>query len=171
MAVRFGNVIGSSGSVIPLFQEQIVRKGPVTVTHPEVTRYFMSIPEAAQLILQAGAMGKGGEIFILDMGKPINIAEMARDLIRLHGLEPDRDIAIEYIGLRPGEKLYEELITEGEGIVPTSHKKIMVLRGNSFPPEVMLKRVNELLAVARLYDDSAIRRKLREIVPEYTPER
>jgi FlaA1/EpsC-like NDP-sugar epimerase len=170
MAVRFGNVIGSSGSVIPLFQEQIARGGPVTVTHPEVTRYFMSIPEAAQLILQTGAMGEGGEIFILDMGKPINISEMARDLIRLHGLEPERDITIEYIGLRPGEKLYEELITEGEGIVPTSHEKIMVLRGNSYSPEIVSKRIEELLAVARFSDDSAIKSKLKEIVPEYKPD-
>jgi FlaA1/EpsC-like NDP-sugar epimerase len=170
MAVRFGNVIGSSGSVIPLFQEQIARGGPVTVTHPEVTRYFMSIPEAAQLILQTGAMGEGGEIFILDMGKPINISEMARDLIRLHGFEPERDIAIEYIGLRPGEKLYEELITEGEGIVPTSHEKIMVLRGDSNIPKIVLKRVEELLAVAHLSDDSVIKRSLKEIVPEYKTE-
>jgi FlaA1/EpsC-like NDP-sugar epimerase len=170
IAVRFGNVIGSSGSVIPLFQQQIARGGPVTVTHPEITRYFMSIPEAAQLILQAGAMGEGREIFILDMGKPINIAEMARDLIRLHGLEPGKDMVIEYIGLRPGEKLYEELITEGEGIVPTSHEKILVLRGNSYPPGIVLKRIEELLAVARLSDDSVIKCNLKEIVPEYTPE-
>ncbi len=170
VAVRFGNVLSSSGSAIPIFQDQIARGGPVTVTHPEITRYFMSIPEAAQLILQAGAMGEGGEIFILDMGKPIQIAELARDLIRLHGLDPDRDIAIEFIGLRPGEKLYEELITEGEGIVPTSHEKIMVLRGHSYPPDALLMRVEELLAVARFSDDTAIKRKLQEIVPEYTPE-
>ena len=130
----------------------------------------MSIPEAAQLILQAGAMGEGREIFILDMGKPINIAEMARDLIRLHGLEPERDIAIEFIGLRPGEKLYEELITEGEGIMPTSHEKIMVLRGNSSPRDIVLNHVEELLAVVRHSDDFVIKRKLKEIVPEYTPE-
>lgn len=170
LAVRFGNVIGSSGSVIPLFQQQIARGGPVTVTHPKITRYFMSIPEAAQLILQAGAMGEGREIFILDMGKPINIAEMARDLIRLNGLEPERDIAIEYIGLRPGEKLYEELITVGEGIVPTSHEKIMVLRGNSSPRDIVLNHVEELLAIVRHSDDFVIKCKLKEIVPEYTPE-
>jgi FlaA1/EpsC-like NDP-sugar epimerase len=170
VAVRFGNVFSSSGSVIPIFQEQISQGGPVTVTHPEVTRYFMSIPEAAQLILQAGAMGEGGEIFILDMGDPIRIVDMAQDLIRLHGLEPDKDIPIEFTGLRPGEKLYEELITEGEGIVPTGHKKIMVLRGSSYPPEIVLKQVEELIAVARLSNDSSIKRKLKEIVPEYTPE-
>jgi len=129
MIVRFGNVVGSVGSVVPLFKKQIQKGGPVTVTHPEVTRFFMTIPEACQLILQAGAMGNGGEIFILDMGTPIKISDMARDLIRLSGFEPDVDIKIEYIGLRPGEKLYEELITEGENIVPTRHKKIMVLKG------------------------------------------
>lgn len=170
VAVRFGNVFSSSGSVIPLFQQQIAAGGPVMVTHPEVTRYFMSIPEAAQLILQAGAMGEGGEIFILDMGEPIRIVDMARDLIRLHGLEPDKDVLIEFTGLRPGEKLYEELITSGEGIVSTSHKKILVLRGKTLDAAALLAQIESLLAVARQGDDEAIRRKLRDIVPEYHPQ-
>ena len=170
MAVRFGNVIGSSGSAIPLFQEQISRGSPVTVTHPEITRYFMSIPEAAQLVLQTGTMGKGGEIFVLDMGKPLRILDLVRDLIRLNGLEPDRDIPIQFIGLRPGEKLYEELIIKEEGIVATNHEKILVLRGNSHDQNALNANINELLSIAGTYDATAIKKKLREIVPEYTPQ-
>jgi len=170
MAVRFGNVIGSSGSALPLFQEQIARGGPVTVTHPEMTRFFMSIPEAAQLILQAGSMGEGGEIFILDMGKPIKILDMVHDLIRLSGFEPERDIPIQFIGVRPGEKLYEELITEGEGIVATNHDKILVLRGNSYNLRVLNTQIDELIDIATSFDATAIKEKLQEIVPEYTPQ-
>jgi len=170
MAVRFGNVLGSSGSVIPIFQEQIAQGLPVTVTHPEVTRYFMSTAEAAQLILQAGAMGEGGEIFILDMGRPVRIADMARDLIRLHGLEPDRDITIRFTGLRPGEKLYEELITEGEGIMTTRHEKIRVIRGRHADCVFLNAQIDELIACAETYDIPAIKAKLQEIVPEYTPQ-
>jgi FlaA1/EpsC-like NDP-sugar epimerase len=167
MSVRFGNVIGSSGSVIPLFQEQIKKGGPVTVTHPEVTRFFMTIPEAAQLILQAGAMGEGGEIFILDMGTPIKIIDLANDLIRLSGFEPGRDIEIKFSGLRPGEKLYEELITEGEGIVKTPHEKILVLRGNSIQQDDLLSKISELCQQAEKQDALKIKEKLKEIVPEY----
>jgi len=170
VSVRFGNVIGSSGSVIPIFQQQISQGKPVTVTHPEVTRYFMSIPEAAQLILQAGAMGQGGEVFILDMGKPVKIVDMARDVIRLHGFEPDRDIPIEYIGLRPGEKLYEELITIGEGILPTSHQKIKVIHGNHGDIKLLSAMIDELIAVADTFDPEAIKRELQKIVPEFTPQ-
>jgi len=170
MVVRFGNVMGSSGSVIPIFQDQIARGGPVTVTHPEVTRYFMSIPEAAQLILQAGAMGEGGEIFILDMGRAVRIVDLAQDLIRLHGYEPYRDIDIQYTGLRPGEKLYEELITEGEGIVETQHKKIMVLRGQVCQMDQIHVEIDEIIRIARTFDYQSIKAALKRIVPEYQPE-
>jgi FlaA1/EpsC-like NDP-sugar epimerase len=170
IAVRFGNVIGSSGSAIPIFQEQISRGGPITITHPEMTRFFMSIPEAAQLILQAGAMGKGGEIFILEMGQPVRIVDLAQDLIRLHGLEPGKDISIEFTGLRPGEKLFEELITEGEGIIPTNHEKIMVLQSEDFDLERLNRQVDKLLKIAGTYDAKALKQKLKEIVPEYNPQ-
>jgi FlaA1/EpsC-like NDP-sugar epimerase len=177
MAVRFGNVVGSSGSVIPIFRRQIEQGGPVTVTHPDVTRYFMTIPEASRLILQAGAMGEGGEIFILKMGTPVRIAEMARDLIRLHGKEPGKDIDIVYSGLRDGEKLYEELISADEGIVSTKHEKIMVLKangnGHQNPVEygtTVHRRVKELCEIGDSHDGKAIKSKLREIVPEYMPQ-
>lgn len=169
MIVRFGNVIGSVGSVVPLFKKQIERGGPVTVTHPDVTRYFMTIPEACQLILQAGAMGNGGEIFLLDMGTPIKIVDMARDLIRLSGFMPDEDIKIEYVGLRPGEKLFEELITEGEGIVPTSHEKIMTLKGPDCSPDVLNGSIDELVGFSKDQDYDKIKQMLKKIVPEYVP--
>lgn len=169
MAVRFGNVVGSAGSVLPLFRKQIENGGPVTVTHPEVVRYFMTVEEAAQLILQAGSMGEGGEIFVLKMGQPVKIAEMAADLIRLSGKEPDRDIEIRFIGLRPGEKLFEELITEDEGVVPTPHEKIMVLRGNGCDWPDIHRQIEALEQAAARLDSAAIRRLLRESVPEYTP--
>jgi FlaA1/EpsC-like NDP-sugar epimerase len=165
--VRFGNVVGSVGSVVPLFKKQILKGGPVTVTHPEVTRFFMTIPEACQLILQAGAMGKGGEIFILDMGTSIKIDDMARDLIRLSGFEPDVDIKIKYIGLRPGEKLYEELITEGENIVPTQHEKIMVLKGTECDLIKLNGKIDELTDLAKDQIGDEIKQRLKEIVPEY----
>ena len=167
MIVRFGNVVGSVGSVVPLFKKQIEKGGPVTVTHPEVTRFFMTIPEACQLILQAGAMGSGGEIFLLDMGTSIKIDDMARDLIRFSGFEPDVDIAIEYIGLRPGEKLYEELIIEGEDVVPTSHEKIMVLRGVECNLQLLNGKIDELAKMAEDQEAEKIKAKLQEIVPEY----
>jgi FlaA1/EpsC-like NDP-sugar epimerase len=179
MAVRFGNVIGSSGSVIPLFKRQIEMGGAVTVTHPEMTRYFMSIEEAAQLILQAVSLDdecQGGEIFILEMGTPVKIDQMARDLIKLCGKEPETEVEIKYTGLRPGEKLYEELITGGEGIVQTKHEKIMVLREelNSRDEEEeqfqwLMDNLAELKVLARAHDPAGIRRKLHELVPEYTP--
>ena len=169
MTVRFGNVIGSVGSVIPLFKRQIEDGGPVTVTHPDIIRYFMLIPEACQLILQAGAMGKGGEIFILEMGEPVKIDSMARDLIRFSGFEPDVDIKIEYTGLRPGEKLYEELMTDLENVVSTDHKKIMVLNTNCVNMEVLNGKLDQLKAMAEARDGQAIRTLMMEMIPEYRP--
>lgn len=169
ITVRFGNVVGSAGSVIPLFKKQIAEGGPLTVTHPEINRYFMTIPEACQLILQAGSMGSGGETYILDMGKPVKIVDMARDLIRFSGLEPDVDIKIEFTGLRPGEKLYEELITEGEGIVPTHHEKIMVLRGQYCHTKPLNGSIDEIARLGDVQDDRGIRIKLKKMVPEYMP--
>lgn len=169
MTVRFGNVIGSVGSVVPLFKKQIENGGPVTVTHPDIIRYFMLIPEACQLILQAGAMGNGGEIFILEMGEPVKIDNMARDLIRFSGFEPDVDIKIEYTGLRPGEKLYEELMTELENVVATDHKKIMVINTNCVDMAVLNGRLDQLKAMAEARDGQAIRKLMMEMIPEYRP--
>ncbi len=169
VTVRFGNVVGSEGSVIPLFKKQIARGGPVTVTHPDITRFFMTIPEAVQLILQAGTMGQGGEIFILDMGIPVKILDMAKDLIRLSGLRPDIDIEIKFTGLRPGEKLYEELITQGEGIVRTRHEKIMVLKGESPSIEELEKSIDDVVFAANTFNAALIRDGLKKIVPEYQP--
>jgi FlaA1/EpsC-like NDP-sugar epimerase len=169
MAVRFGNVVGSVGSVVPLFKKQVEEGGPVTVTHPDVTRYFMTIREAAQLILQTGAMGQGGEIFILDMGTPVKIVDMARDLIRLSGFEPDVDIDIEFIGLRPGEKLYEELITADENAQPTAHPKILILKGSTCDLDLLNEKIHELGSLIHSQDSVKIRSKLMEIVPDYSP--
>lgn len=169
MIVRFGNVAGSEGSVIPLFKRQVERGGPVTVTHPEITRYFMTVPETIQLVLQASAMAEGGEIFVLDMGKPIKIVDIARDVIRLSGLEPDQDVEIAFTGLRPGEKLHEELLIEGEGIASTSHEKIMVIRSQACNLDSIVPRVKELIAGGSGYDGDSIRKKIKELVPEYAP--
>jgi len=167
ITVRFGNVIGSVGSVIPLFKRQIKEGGPVTVTHPEIIRYFMMIPEACQLILQAGAMGTGGEIFILEMGKPVKIDNMARDLIKFSGFEPDVDIKIEYTGLRPGEKLYEELMTDQENVIPTSHDKILVLNSRQVDMSVLKNRLDQLKEESIKRNSDNIKKLFKKIVPEY----
>jgi FlaA1/EpsC-like NDP-sugar epimerase len=169
VSVRFGNVLGSEGSVVHLFKKQIERFGPVTITDPEITRYFMTIPEASKLILQAGALGEGGEIFILDMGTPIKIVDMARDLIKRSGFKPDVDIEIKFIGLRPGEKLHEELITEGEGIVRTPYEKIFVLKGDTCDLNWLNQKIEELVKLAKEQDAPGIKSKLKEIIPEYQP--
>ena len=169
VSVRFGNVLGSEGSVVHLFKKQIERFGPVTITDPEITRYFMTIPEASKLILQAGALGEGGEIFILDMGTPIKIVDMARDLIKRSGFKPDVDIEIKFIGLRPGEKLHEELITEGEGIVRTPYEKIFVLKGDTCDLNWLNQKIEELVKLAKEQDTPGIKSKLKEIIPEYQP--
>jgi FlaA1/EpsC-like NDP-sugar epimerase len=171
MAVRFGNVLGSAGSVLPLFKAQIESGGPVTVTDSEMTRYFMTIPEACSLILQAGSIGKGNEIFVLKMGTPVKIDSMARDMITLSGFEPDKDIEIKYTGIRPGEKLYEELITEGEDVMPTEHDDIMVLRpGICMPADVIDRHINRLVDFALERNTSGIKSVLRDVVPEYAPQ-
>ena len=168
VSVRFGNVLGSSGSVIPKFQKQIEAGGPVTVTHPEITRYFMSIPEAAQLVLQAGLMGEGGEIFVLDMGEPVKIAELAKMMIRLSGADEDR-IRIEYTGLRPGEKLYEELLADDESTLPTPHPKLRVAKARAAEPGWYAECL-VWLADAGLHDEATVKRQLKTWVPEYQPE-
>jgi FlaA1/EpsC-like NDP-sugar epimerase len=169
VTVRFGNVLGSSGSVIPIFKQQIAAGGPVTVTHPEMTRYFMTIPEAAQLVLQAGTMGKGGEIYVLDMGEPVRIVELAQDMITLSGLRPGEDIEIVYCGVRPGEKLYEELSVVGENISPTQHPKIGIWKHRPEDWEQICTGIDGLVASADCGDREAIRSHLARLVPEYEP--
>jgi len=162
-------VLGSAGSVVPLFEEQIRRGGPVTVTHPEITRYFMTIPEAVSLILQAGSMGQGGEIFVLDMGEPVRIIDLAEQMIRLSGLEPGRDVEIRFTGLRPGEKLYEELFHHSEDLTGTRHPKLMLAASRSMAwPDVQghLKHLSEAVAQG---DVDQLRLLLRRMIPEYVP--
>ena len=166
VSVRFGNVLGSRGSVIPKFKEQIKRGGPITVTHPDMIRYFMTIPEASQLVLQSGAMGMNGSVFVLDMGDPVNIEKMARDLIKLSGLEPDRDIKIEYSGIRPGEKLFEELLTAEEGTDITHHNKIYVAKSVDVISN-LTNRLNYLIEMANKGDSYQIKMAIKEIVPSY----
>jgi len=169
VVVRFGNVLDSAGSVVPIFREQIARGGPVTVTHPEMQRYFMTIPEATQLLIQAGAMGKSGEIMLLDMGAPVKIVDLARDMITLSGFRPDIDIKIEFQGLRPGEKLFEELRTSAEDILPTPHKKIFVWQSRYCSLEDMQAALKRLAAVTDGASFAEIYKVLQSIVPEYQP--
>ena len=166
IAVRFGNVIGSNGSVIPIFQHQIIEGGPVTITHAEATRYFMSISEAVQLVMTAGAMGKGGEIFLLDMGEPIKIVDIATKLINFSGLKPGKDVEIVFTGLRPGEKLHEELYWQGEGIVPTENKKITMLKPNGLYPDRLYAQLKELEESSHFNNIEGVYTLLKEIVPE-----
>ena len=168
VAVRFGNVLGSNGSVIPLFKKQIEEGGPVTVTHPDIIRYFMTIPEAVSLVLQAGAYAKGGEIFVLDMGEPVKILDLAENLIRLSGYKPGEDIMIEFTGLRPGEKLYEELLMEEEGLQDTENNLIHIGKPIEMDEDRFLRQLEELKEIC-LLEPVEIRKKVREIVPTYVP--
>ena len=165
--VRFGNVLGSTGSVIPKFHDQIKRGGPITVTHPEIIRYFMSIPEAAQLVLQAGLMGSGGEIFVMDMGQPVKIADLAKDMIRLSGYS-EKEIKITYTGLRAGEKLFEELLSNAEMSLPTTHPKLRVVRARKLENRDLVN-ILDWLNRDKSFDDNLIRRDLRRLIPEYQP--
>ena len=169
-AVRFGNVLGSNGSVIPLFREQIQNGGPVTVTHPDIIRYFMTIPEAVNLVLQCGAYAKGGEIFILDMGEPVKILDLAKKMIRLSGHVPDKDIQIQFTGLRPGEKLYEELLIDEENLIDTENKRIFVARMGAIDPVAVALKIRGLIDSA-FEETGNIREKIREMVPEYHEEK
>jgi FlaA1/EpsC-like NDP-sugar epimerase len=169
MAVRFGNVLGSSGSVIPIFRRQIAEGGPVKVTHPEMTRYFMTIPEACMLVLQSAVQGSGGEIFVLDMGKPVRIVDLARQMIELSGLKPEVDIQIEFIGVRPGEKLFEELSHKAENVVPTRHIKILRLVAPSLELSPLKQTLRKLLANSKKAEPEKVKQMLQAIVPEYTP--
>lgn len=167
ITTRFGNVLGSNGSVIPTFKKQIAQGGPVTVTHPEVTRFFMTIPEAAQLVLEAGAMGQGGEIFAFDMGESVRIADLAKKMVQLSGLEPGKDIEIKFTGLRPGEKLYEEVLSDKENTLPTHHPKIVVAQVRETNMEQVGREVDELIALFDAQDNQSIVRKVKAMVPEY----
>jgi FlaA1/EpsC-like NDP-sugar epimerase len=167
ITTRFGNVLGSNGSVVPLFTKQIANGGPVTITHPDIIRYFMTIPEACQLVLEAGAMGNGGEIYIFDMGKPVKIIDLAKKMIKLAGFIPDKDIKIQIVGLRPGEKLYEELLNDTSKTIPTHHEKIMIAEEIQDEYENLHDEINELIGIANFFNDDDIVAKMKTIVPEF----
>jgi FlaA1/EpsC-like NDP-sugar epimerase len=164
VTTRFGNVLGSNGSVIPLFREQIKNGGPVTVTDPHVVRYFMLIPEACKLVLEAGTKGQGGEIFVFDMGKPVRIADLAKRMIKLSGA---KNVEIKYTGLRPGEKLYEEVLNDKEGTKPTFHEKIRIAEVRNYEYSKVSKDIDKLIEISKNYDNMATVKKMKEIVPEY----
>ena len=167
ITTRFGNVLGSNGSVVPLFTEQIQNGGPITITHPDIIRYFMTIPEACQLVLEAGSMGKGGEIFIFDMGKPVKIIDLATKMIRLAGLVPEKDIEIKIVGLRPGEKLYEELLNDTSKTLATHNDKILIAEDVCNDYSSFSKEIEDLITLAKLYDSTAVVSKMKSIVPEF----
>jgi FlaA1/EpsC-like NDP-sugar epimerase len=167
VSVRFGNVLGSAGSVIPIFQRQIASGGPITVTHPDIRRYFMSISEAVQLVLEASTMGEGSEVFVLDMGEPVRIMDLAENMIRMAGLVPGEDIEIRVIGLRPGEKLFEELQLDGENILPTSHQKIQRFRSEAPNPRYVGRWLERLRILLMERDSEALKAHLLVLVPEY----
>jgi FlaA1/EpsC-like NDP-sugar epimerase len=167
ITTRFGNVLGSNGSVVPLFTKQIAEGGPVTITHKDIIRYFMTIPEACQLVLEAGAMGNGGEIYIFDMGKPVKIYDLARKMIKLAGFTPDVDIKIDVVGLRPGEKLYEELLNDTAKTIPTYHSKIMIAQEIEEEFEELHQDIIELITGSDVFDNDAIVAQMKKIVPEF----
>ena len=167
ITTRFGNVLGSNGSVVPLFTKQIAEGGPITITHPDIIRYFMTIPEACQLVLEAGAMGKGGEIYIFDMGKPVKIIDLARKMIKLAGFVPDREIKIKIVGLRPGEKLYEELLNDSSKTLPTYHEKIMIAEELEEEFDDLNAEITDLIHKANFLESDDIVMQMKKIVPEF----
>jgi FlaA1/EpsC-like NDP-sugar epimerase len=167
ITTRFGNVLGSNGSVVPLFTQQIAEGGPITITHPDIIRYFMTIPEACQLVLEAGAMGNGGEIYIFDMGQPVKIIDLAKKMIRLAGFTPDKEIKIKIVGLRPGEKLYEELLNDSSKTLPTYHEKIMIALELSNDLDGIKEAIDDLIKTAGLFTNNEIVSKMKVIVPEF----
>jgi FlaA1/EpsC-like NDP-sugar epimerase len=167
ITTRFGNVLGSNGSVIPRFQQQIEKGGPITVTHPDITRYFMTIPEACQLVIEAGVMGQGGEIFAFDMGQPVKIVDLAHKMIRLSGKKPGVDIQVVYSGLRPGEKLYEEVLNNAENTLPTYHEKIMIAQVREYDFTFVTEKIDQLISSARKHYTYETVALMKDLVPEY----